>query len=362
MPTGASLTRMARHAQSWLTCLVTIGAVVWLLCHPMFGSVAALLQQARISPFLLALALIPVLQWFRAWRFSMLLTADQRSPSWAMLRLTAQLSFLNLALPFKIGDFSFPLIAKRALGTRVPHAMGTMLWCRLLDLCVVGSLLLLYGGLAWTPSLEAGYRTVVLGASAACLLAPFALPLMVTTLISMPRSRSASEFLREGLAESTRTLQAVGGRVFCVGVTIAIWLIHGWICYLAAIAVASDLTFVAVALAASASNLGFALPVTGVAGLGPPQAAWSAALQLLGADWGVAVATALMAYGCLVLGSFLTATATGLWPLDGLPLKRNSPKIVDRHHHACPVPARTTTTPRGSSRLPLPSTEPRLLA
>ena len=80
-----SLTGMTRHARSWLAYLVTVGVLVWLLSNPMFGSVIAMLQQARISPLLLALALIPVLQWLRAWRFSMLLNADRRSPSSGML-------------------------------------------------------------------------------------------------------------------------------------------------------------------------------------------------------------------------------------------------------------------------------------
>jgi hypothetical protein len=295
MPVSTSLTGIFRHAHSWLTYLVTIGALAWLLFNPLIGSVAVLLQRARISPILFALALIAVLQWLRAWRFSMLLTADQRSPSWAMLRLTSQLSFLNLALPFKVGDLSFPLLAERAFGTCVPHATGALLWCRLIDLCVVGGLLLLYGGLAWSSGLAWEHRQVVLGAALACLLAPLALPPLAMILLGLLRSRPALRCLREGLADSTRRLQGVGGRVFCLCVTMAIWFTHGWICYLAAVAVAGDLTFVAAALAAAASNLAFALPVTGVAGLGPPQAAWSAVLQLLGAGWEVAVATTLMA-------------------------------------------------------------------
>jgi hypothetical protein len=304
---------VVRRTRSWVTYVVTIGALLMVLSNPMFGSVAILLQQACISPFLLALVLIPALQWLRAWRFSVLLTADQRSPSWAMLTLTTQLSFLNLALPFKAGDISFPLLAKRALGVPVPHAAGTMLWCRLVDLCVVGGLLLLYGGLAWPPVLASGYRQVVLGAALTCLLAPIALAPIVITLIDHLRSQPALRWLREGLADSTQMLQGAGGRMFCVAMTMVIWLTHGWICYLAALAVAPNLSFVAAALAAAASNLAFALPVTGVAGLGPPQAAWSTVLQLLGAGWEVATATALMAYGCLTLGSFLTATSMGLW-------------------------------------------------
>jgi hypothetical protein len=337
MPVSTSLTGIFRHAHSWLTYLVTIGALAWLLFNPLIGSVAVLLQRARISPILFALALIAVLQWLRAWRFSMMLTADyHRSPSWAILRLTCHLSFLNLALPFKVGDLSFPLLAKRALGTRIPHAAGTMLWCRSIDLFVVVGLLLLYGALSWSSGLAWGHRQLILGAASSCLLAPLALPTLVPTLLGLFGSRPALQSLRDGLAESTRLLQGLGGRVFCLGVTMVIWFTHGWICYLAAVAVAGDLTFVAAALAAAASNLAFALPVTGVAGLGPPQAAWSAVLLLLGADWDVAVASALMVYGCLVLGSFLTATATGLWPLDGLRLNRFSRVAGQARAHRAP--------------------------
>lgn len=204
VPVGASLTGMFRHAHSWLPHLVTIGVLAWLLFNPLTGSVAVLLQRARILPILFALALIVMLQWLRAWRFSMLLTANHRSPSWTILKLTCHLSFLNLALPFKVGDLSFPLLAKRALGTRIPHAAGTILWCRAIDLFVVGGLLLLYGALAWSSSLAWGHRQLILGAASTCLLAPLALPSLVTTLLRLFGSRPALQSLRNGLAESSR--------------------------------------------------------------------------------------------------------------------------------------------------------------
>jgi uncharacterized membrane protein YbhN (UPF0104 family) len=215
----------------------------------------------------------------------------------------------------------------------VIHAAATMLWCRLTDLCVVFGLLLLYAGLALLPARETWLRASIFGAAALCLLAPLAaskaLDLLVST-IAGARACTATPVLRrlpEELAQSVRVLQSGGPRGCCLVATLAIWLTHGWIGYLAALAVADELTFVHAALAGAASNLAFALPVTGVGGVGPPQAAWTSALQLTGASWETGVATALMAYGCLSLGSLMTAAAMllvpahGLRPADSLPLK-----------------------------------------
>ena len=152
-----------------------------------------------------------------------------------------------------------------------------------------------------------------------------ALDLLATAAARGWPALPALQRLACGLAGSLRSLRDVGPRSVCLIVTLAIWLTHGWVGYLAAIAVAGDLTFVATALAGAASNLAFALPVTGVGGLGPPQAAWSSALQLAGASWEVGVATALLAYGCLLAGGLLTAAATLLFPAPSLRLAEPAP-------------------------------------
>jgi hypothetical protein len=305
-----------------LIYIVTVAALAWLMTRPTFGAALDLLQHARIQPLLLALALIPVLQWLRALRFSVVLSRAPRAPCRTLFKLTAQLSALNLALPFKVGDFSFPLLAQRALGVGAIHAATTMLWCRLCDLCVVCSLLLLYGALALLPASATAGRALMVGAGVALLLAPRG----ARHALGMLARGALARRLSGGFADSLRRLRDLGPQQrFCLPLTLAIWLTHGWIGYLAALAVADDLTFVAAGFAGAASNLAFALPITGVAGLGPPQAAWSASLQLAGASWEAGVASALMAYGCLLAGSLLTAAAALLFPAPGLRLAAASP-------------------------------------
>ena len=95
-----------------------------------------------------------------------------------------------------------------------------------------------------------------------------------------------------------------------LALTAAIWATHSLIGYLAVLAVADDISLLAAAFAGAASNLAFALPINGIAGLGPPQAAWTAALHLTGASWEISLATALLAYGCILVGAVLAAAPT----------------------------------------------------
>ena len=63
---------------------------------------------------------------------------------------------------------------------------------------------------------------------------------------------------------------------------------------------------VASALTAGASaNLAFALPITGIAGLGPAQAAWATALNLAGTGWDTAIATALAGHAIVLTGALV---------------------------------------------------------
>jgi hypothetical protein len=53
-------------------------------------------------------------------------------------------------------------------------------------------------------------------------------------------------------------------------------------------------------LANTAMSITFALPVSGVAGIGPTQASWAYALTLVGWKWEPAVANALLSHATMV--------------------------------------------------------------
>jgi hypothetical protein len=293
-----------------LAFLVSASMLGWLIANPLFGAVLDLLHSRRLGPLLLALALFPVLQWLRAWRFSLLLCRSTEPPGWPDFMLTAQLSFLNMVLPLKLGDFSFPLLARKMVGADLLDGAVAILWCRVNDLCVVIALLALCGAFLIAPA-EHSWLGL---AGASFGLISLLLPLALAPLMRFFRARTPLGRLLGALPD--RGSAPHGPQIFHLALTLAIWSTHSLIAYLALSAIA-DLSLIAAAFASAASNLAFALPVTGIAGLGPPQAAWTAALHLTGATLDIAIASALLVYGCLLVGVILTAAPTLLWTAQG---------------------------------------------
>jgi hypothetical protein len=69
-------------------------------------------------------------------------------------------------------------------------------------------------------------------------------------------------------------------------------------------------------LGAAAGNVAFALPINGIAGIGPPQAAWVAATTYAGVPWTDAVLSALALHtvvltNAIVLGAAAAVTGVG---------------------------------------------------
>jgi hypothetical protein len=324
--TKSGTTRRLRLQQALmpgLTIAASATMLIWLVIDPMFGAVLDLLHTIRLRPLLMAMALVPVLQWLRGWRFAILLRRSVDLPCSQHFKLAAQLSFLNLALPFKIGDFSFPLLARKTVGSALLQGTVAILWCRLNDLCVMAAILAFCAAFLLVPESHPDYRLALIALAVACLL----LPLAVAPLIGLLRSWRGFDRVLDLLPPGA---QLDYGHGASLAVTVAIWTTHSLIACLAVSAVASHVSVAAVAFASAASNLAFALPVTGVAGVGPPQAAWAAALNLSGASWHIAIATALVVYGCILVGALLTAAAATLWPHQAVVAATPQPGLIRR--------------------------------
>ena len=292
-----------------LVIAVSATTLIWFVSNPLFSAVLDLLHTLRPGPLLLAIASVPILQWLRGWRFSILLQRSLDLPCRQHFKLAAHLSFLNLILPFKVGDFGFPLLARSTVGAPLLQGAVAILWCRLNDLCVTLAILSFCGAFLIAPDRHPGYGPALLAVAVACLL----MPLVLAPASHVLRSWRPFGDLLDRLPDGARTQY---GRGASLALTVAIWSIHSLIGYLAVMAVADDVSVIAAAFAGAASNLAFALPVTGVAGLGPPQAAWAAALHFAGASWAIAIATALLTYGCILLGAMLTVAPVLAWARD----------------------------------------------
>lgn len=308
---------MQRLLSSALALVISAAVLWWLLTDEVIAALARSLPGARLWQLVLAVLLMPVIQAVRAWRFALL--AAGGLPFWTMYGIAAKLVLFNFLLPFKLGELSFPVMMKQALGMGYARSTGLLILVRGMDLCAVSAILALCAAILLPPASLGWSRSVlVLGGAAALLLLFGALD--AVTLVRRLATRLPA-LARWSRAEGWLA-PPDGHRFLVVVATLVIWLGHAVIGYLAATAIVAGLDVLPVMLAAAANNLAFALPVPAVAGLGPPQAAWAMALHLTDVPWDIGAATALVCHavlliGVVVVGSLAFAMPTRLSPAPG---------------------------------------------
>jgi hypothetical protein len=292
---------------SVLLGVVITGAVLWFLITP--EVVADLRTVAAVANWwMLTLAVLinPIIQWLRAWRFGMMTHGTLAAPDARLVRISFQLNFLNFALPFRLGELGYPLLMQRAYREPVIRSVAILLLARLFDLCTVTAILLglaAFVGLGGTPEV-----TLILWLLAAAFaLGPIGLILGWRVLTPLLRR---FRLTKEGrLPNASRAAQFAA-----VAVSFAIWLVFGGMASLTARAVGDAITPATALLGASAGNLAFALPINGIGGLGPSQAAFVAAVTRVGVPWNEAVVAALALYLVTLTGAVLFGgTLTGFF-------------------------------------------------
>lgn len=125
--------------------LVLLAAFVWAIQH-YWGFARLLAPWQAVPPLLLAgVALAQMASY--SLRATRIYLADARIPrsAWGRcLQLILLNNVLNLLLPARSGEASFPVLLKRYFGVGIAEGTGTLLWLRLLDLNVLGTLALLF--------------------------------------------------------------------------------------------------------------------------------------------------------------------------------------------------------------------------
>jgi hypothetical protein len=275
-----------------LLALAVSAACLWLLLTPqVVASLGRLATEASPLPVLAAFVLVALVQWLRAWRFAAMMAGGLGLPGAALTRIAFQLNFWNFVLPLRLGELSFPVLMKRRLGYGLLHSSGVLLLARLFDLATVGAILLGAAAVldAW-PGV--GRILLVLGAVGLALV-PLGLAIgglaMRPRLASLPRIGAVAERLTAGLD----AIGGYGAGLTAVGLSLAIWLVFGVAAILVANAVVATVSPAAAMLGAAAGSVAFALPINGIAGIGPSQAAWVGATTWVGVPWDDAVVSAL---------------------------------------------------------------------
>ncbi|NJO23434.1 MAG: hypothetical protein HC868_11470 [Sphingomonadales bacterium] len=149
---------------SAVLALAVTAACLWFLLTPdILKALGRVAGEARPLPILVAFALVALVQWLRAWRFSVMTAGTVALPDMGLVRIALQLNFLNFVLPFRLGELSYPVLMRRRYGHGLLRSAGVLLLARLFDLATVVSILL---GAAAVLHLVGGSGDALLGLGA----------------------------------------------------------------------------------------------------------------------------------------------------------------------------------------------------
>ncbi len=157
----------------WPLNVLVLGTLAWAIGH-YWGYARLLAPWQQVSASLVALVVLAQLASYslRALRIYL---AEARIPRGAWprcLQLILLNNALNLLLPARTGEASFPLLLNRWFGVGMAEATGTLVWLRLLDLNVLAVLGLLCFAPAVLPAVAPFSPWLAAAAAAAPLLAP----------------------------------------------------------------------------------------------------------------------------------------------------------------------------------------------
>jgi hypothetical protein len=307
---------MIRKRALWTVAAIGVTAICLylMLTEEMVRTLRDVLPRVQPLPLVLVLPLTLVINQVRSARFALALGTSGPGTALRMGRICALLVFLNYMLPFKMGEISFPVLAKRTFDTSYATSLGVLVYSRVLDLLMVLTL----GGFALgtLPGGEAsGPGRLALPVAVGAALTLFFVPFLVIRFhdVGQRLTRSARLLeLMERLFQGCRAVASPRRHAAYLSLTLAVWVLHAT-CALCTMRAMGALLGAGPAraqngvldgvIASAAASVTFAFPVSGVAGVGPMQASWAYALTLRGWKWEMAVANAFLAHATLVASS-----------------------------------------------------------
>lgn len=280
---------LPRIALAALITAASLAHVLWIGDPQAYLTV---LRQADAALLLAAAAVLATAYMLRAFRVAIVLGAP---PARSLLRISVLHNLLSTVLPMKLGEAALPLLLRRGHMTPLSSGVGVLLGVRLFDMLalavVAGSVLATGGGrlgplVAWPAALLAA-------AGVALVLALPRLSAVADRLIAWI-GRRWPRLAGFAVQVSASALNATGRR----GLLLLVLSAAAWCCvllafYLAGRAFGLSATPAESALATSAAAFAFALPINGLAGIGPVQLTWAGVMAGLGQAYAAAFPAAL---------------------------------------------------------------------
>jgi|GEM_PF-5914789 Uncharacterised protein family (UPF0104). len=313
MPQPNNRPRALRRSVTVLLTIAALGAVLAFAdLRVVWNSLRGMNPAWAAGGFLLFLGSNLLL----ALRLSVVIPSRERGWFLRILDLAIVHGFLAAVLPARLGDVSYPLLARRFLQTGVPAGVSQIVVIRLYD--SLAAILLLLATLTMVPLTTKHLHALVTGSSvllvvllAILLLLPGILKLSGRLLhrsSAHPLVQRTSGVVHE-IADAFRALSA-SRHAGLLALTACRWVVASAVTLCAFRSVGVPLTPAGAVFLTTSVNLAISLSVQTIAGFGVADAAFGVALCALGYPLDLAVSYGLS--GRMVRLSFLGATIL-LW-------------------------------------------------
>ncbi len=269
----------------WSSCVVFTALFLYWLAHYDFLSALKNVEPLRFAMFCAASALMLFLmQFFRGWRLSCLLSGRMVRPDKAAYQVSILHNFYAMLIPARLGELSFLPLSKR-FGLNTPDSLKMLLHMRLFDLFLV-ILLFLASGKAFWHAVDISFSPYMYVIPIAALIG---IALFMRRYVVMAYTWLSMEF---------RLLRPV------LLLSLFIILCHTAGTWLMVQAFDIPLTLWQTTSIVAAGMLAFALPLSGVANVGPYHAVWilAAGLYSVNADLTLAAGTIYHLLALISLG------------------------------------------------------------
>lgn len=296
--------RALSGALNWALSLLVLAVFAWAV-HHYWGWQRLFAPWAKVPLALVALVAVAQLSSYsvRAYRVYYAEPEIPRGRWHDCLKLILLNNVMNLLLPARTGEASFPVLLSRWFGINAARGAGTLLWLRLLDLGVLAVLAVAVLGRSVIPDLHPALIAAV------CVIG------VAAPLLALPVQAGAGRRLaeRDGkvaglLRKALEGVPATASRVMVdIGLSWTAWSLK-----LAALAIVfaqlADLSVLDALMGAIGGDLSTVLPVHAPGGFGTYEAGVVAFVALV-ADAGPALLAAAVNLHLLVLGIALLGGA-----------------------------------------------------
>nr|WP_276562511.1 lysylphosphatidylglycerol synthase domain-containing protein [Hoeflea prorocentri] len=273
------------------------------------------LGRIHAQAWLLVVASFLLIAIIRAFRLLFIAPSAQVAP---VFRASFLHGIANAVLPARMGEAVLPLALSKFAKLDLFRAIGLLLVVRLGDLIALTGLGLILVGLLDYANLADSLRIAAVVCGIVLISAIAVIPALVGVAGGLlPRLFKS---LADRISTSSAQINA-GNKAYLVLLTLAIWFTLAVASHISIRAAGLEVDFAVAWLACIAASFAFALPVNGIASVGPFEAAFVSVLVLSGADAQAALTAALHLHICALLAAGLAALSTVLF--KAVPVTRN---------------------------------------